>query len=104
MQIYEVMGVWMDIVSLERGRPVGDREFGALLGEGLGNLHSFSRITILQWRQGPHEPTTDLLLDLFAAYHGEPDWRFYWTCDMLRAKKPEVFEAGLIKLPSSTFA
>ena len=104
MKVSEVMSEWMDVVSQEHGRRVGDEEFGKLLVEGLVNINPFGRVTILQWRRGTHEPATDMLLDLYAYYYGQPDWRFYWACDMLKAKRPEIFEDGLIALPTTKLA
>lgn len=93
------METWMEVVSQEKQRPVTDREFGALLVSGLVNIEPLSRVTILQWRRGTHEPKLDMLLDLYAYYYSQKDWRFYWACDMLKAKRPEIFEDGLISLP-----
>ncbi len=103
MKVYEVMEVWMEIVSQEHGQQITDREFGFLLSEGVEDIKPISRTTILQWRTGTHKPGINMLLDMYVYYHDETDWRFYWVCDMLRAIKPKLFDNGLINLPTKPF-
>jgi len=77
-------------------RLVSQEEFGEMLVEGLANT-SISRSTIVSWENDKWDPDTDLLLKLVARYAGTSDWRGKFAQDCLRAKLPEVFEAGVLK-------
>lgn len=70
-------------------------QLAAALTESLVNT-SISRVTVTNWKNGISSPNTDFLLVCMVAY---TDWRRSFAIDCLKAKLPEVFESGMVKLP-----
>lgn len=54
---------------------------------------NISRVSVTNWCNGKSSPSTDFLLICAVAYE---DWRRSWAMACLKAKLPEVFEAGVI--------
>ncbi|RMD60775.1 XRE family transcriptional regulator [Candidatus Parcubacteria bacterium] len=77
-------------------RLVNQAEFAEMLAEGLVNIPPVTRVTVSAWETGKWEPDTDFLLALLARYAGTGDWREQFARDCLRAKIPEVFDAGVV--------
>jgi len=67
-------------------------QFADAVTSSLVNIN-ISRVSVTNWCSGKSSPSTDFLLVCAVAYK---DWRRSWAIDCLKAKLPEVFEAGVV--------
>lgn len=86
LKISDVMEAYMDKVGLNQ------EDFASALTSSLVNIN-ISRVSVTNWCNSISAPNTDFLLVCLAAY---TDWRRNWAWDCLRAKLPEVFDAGIV--------
>ena len=86
MKIEDVMKSYMDSYDLTQ------EKFAAQLTASLVNTN-ISRVSVTNWCNGKSSPSTDFLLVCAVAYE---DWRRSWAMSCLKAKLPEVFDAGVI--------
>jgi len=77
------------------GRKVTQEQFGEMLVEGLINV-PLSRTSVSAWENGIYEPDSDLLWALAVRHYGTRDWRLLFAMNCLRAKLPDIFEAGIV--------
>lgn len=86
INIEQVMKSYMESYRLTQ------EKFAAQITESLVNTN-ISRVSVTNWCNGKSSPSTDFLLVCAVAYE---DWRRSWAMSCLKAKLPEVFEAGVI--------
>jgi hypothetical protein len=84
--VKNVMKTYMDAYGLTQ------QKFADSITQSL--VHTdISRVSVTNWCGGKSSPSTDFLLVCAAVYE---DWRRAWAVDCLKAKLPEVFEAGVV--------
>lgn len=86
MNIENVMKAYMDSYALTQ------EKFAEQITASLVNTN-ISRVSVTNWCNGKSSPSTDFLLVCAVAYE---DWRRSWAMSCLKAKLPEVFDAGVI--------
>ncbi len=84
--VKDVMTAYMKSYGLTQ------QKFADGLTESLVNTN-ISRVSVTNWCNGKSSPSTDFLLVCAVAYE---DWRRSWAMSCLKAKLPEVFDAGVI--------
>jgi len=84
--VKDVMKAYMDSYGLTQ------QKFAEGLTASLVNTN-ISRVSVTNWCNGKSSPSTDFLLVCAVAYE---DWRSSWAMDCLKAKLPEIFEAGVV--------
>lgn len=84
--VADVMKAYMRSYKLTQQR------FSEALNESLVGT-DVSRVSVTNWCNGKSSPSTDFLLICAVAYE---DWRRSWAMSCLKAKLPEVFDAGVI--------
>lgn len=84
--VKDVMKTYMDAYELTQ------QKFADAVTASLVNTE-ISRVSVTNWCNGKSSPSTDFLLLCAVAYE---DWRRAWAMDCLKAKLPEVFEAGVV--------
>jgi len=85
-KIENVMKTYMESYNLTQ------EKFASQITASLVNTN-ISRVSVTNWCNGKSSPSTDFLLVCAVAYE---DWRRSWAMSCLKAKLPEVFDAGVI--------
>ncbi len=97
IKVSEIVKIYRHRLGTNFQGRVNQDEFAEMLVRGLVNIKPVSQNTISAWENDHWEPETDLLLALVARYAGTGDWRAQFAQDCLKAKLPEVFEAGVLR-------
>jgi len=74
------------------GYGLTQEQFAAHITASLVNTE-ISRVSVTNWCNGKSSPSTDFLLVCAVAYD---DWRRAWAMECLKAKLPEIFDAGVV--------
>ena len=85
-KVKEVMKAYMESYELTQ------EKFAAQITASLVDTN-ISRVSVTNWCNSKSSPSTDFLLLCAVVYD---DWRRSWAMSCLKAKLPEVFEAGII--------
>lgn len=88
--------IWEIVEKYRKSVWMTQQQFADALTESLTGT-AVSRVAVTYWESGKSEPSTDFLLACVTAY---TDWRRAFAIDCLRVKSPEVFDSGVIQLPT----
>jgi len=86
VKVEDVMKAYMQSCGMNQG------QFADALTDSLVNT-GVSRVSVTNWVNGKSSPSTDFLLVCAVAYE---DWRRSWAMECLKAKLPEIFDAGVV--------